>query len=290
MRNPMRMPMAEFNEFIQAVYHDRPFYMYFHGCPKSNAEYMVNNNHSSFKIFDRNSIASTVVNGGRVTSDYHSRLKDYVYGGTDSNLVLIMPDAIRIDRYCGAIEGQLGITRGYGNHIELDYNIMAVNQVIDNKEVQSPMLDEAKNCLIMGYYDHDTDEFVMNPNCILFQDKSIFNDITSRSRELVNKQYDFKLTLELMKKSMFGSASIEESQAYEKILRDPELRDVYRQACHINYMQSDEAKYDADTENTNLLIDYDNLSPSHAEETMRSMAANILADNSSNNDTENDII
>lgn len=290
MGNSIRMPMAKFNEFIQKVYNDRPFSMYFHGCDKDNSEFMVNNPHSSFRIFERNSIASTVVNGGRVTTDYHARLQEYVYSNTNSNLVLIMPDSISIERYCGAVEGQVGVTTGYANHIELDYTIMAVTQVLNGKEVQTPYLEEAKNCLIMGYYDHDTDEFVINKNCILFQNQEIFDDLTSKSRELANRQYTNNLNLELMRKCMFGARSPEESQAFERIFRNPELTEIYRQSCHINYMQSDEAKYDADTENTNLLIDYHNPSPSHALETMRSMADNIISSNETPDDTGSDII
>lgn len=288
MENSIRMPMAKFNEFIQEIYKNRPFSMYFHGCDKSNSEFMVNNPQSSFRIFDRNSIASTVVNGGRVTTDYHARLQEYVYSNTNSNLVLIMPDAIGIERYCGAVEGQIGVTTGYANHIELDYTIMAVIQILNNKIQETPHLDEAKNCLVMGYYDHDTDEFVLNKNCILFQDQATFDDLTSKSRELANTQYTNNLNLELMRKCMFGARSQEESQAFEKIFRDPELREIYRQACHVNYMQSDEAKYDADTENTNLLIDYHNPSPSHAAETMRSMAENMIANPDS--DSGSDIV
>ena len=290
MGNSMRMSMKDFDALMQSIYPERPFRMYLHGCPKENCEYMVNDPSNNFYINrDRNSIASTVANGGTVRTDYHARFQGYKYSDTDSNLVLIMPDVISIERYCGAIEGQLGVTRGYANHLELDYTIMATNQIMNGRIIDMPHLSEANNCLVLGYYDHNTDEFVLNQNCILFKDQPEFEDLTSKIRDLANAQYNDKIDLELLHGLVLSTKSPEEKLAIQKIYSDPELKDIYRQMSHVEYMLSPESKLDADYENSNLLVDYENLTYSAVGRTIDKMVTTIMETPPSNDDTPSEI-
>ena len=144
MEKAKRISMKEFDEVIKTIYEEKPFKMYFHGCNKDSADFIVKNAHSNFNIM-RNSIASTVVNGGTIKTDYYERLKNYRFKDSNANLVIIMPDAIKIDKYCGAIEGQVGVTLGYANNIELDYAIMATNETINNRPMS---YQDANNCFI----------------------------------------------------------------------------------------------------------------------------------------------
>lgn len=270
----MRMPMEKFNELMQFINSERPFKMYIHGCPKENAEAITNDPQNDFK-FNRGSIASTVVNGGTINTDYHDRFKSYKYYNSDANLVLIMPDAISIKLYCGAIEGQVGITTGYTNPIELDYTISATNKVMTNCTDSSSMPDNANNSLILGYYDHNTDEFVINDNCLLLKENPEYENIVEKIYNLANEQYTKKIDSQILR-AVRTAPSEELSNAYLKIYQDEEIKDTLRFNAALKYMISDEAQYDQDCENTNLLLDYKNLSPSHVLGEIDSFANELI--------------
>lgn len=282
-----KVSMEQLDDLLKSIYYGesdagvegRPFSMYLHGCDKENAEFMTKTPESKFHI-ERDSIASTVVNGGRPSAtvpaggkDYRNCMEDYSFAGKGANLVLIMPDRIAIDRYCGAVDGQRGVTRGYGNHIELDYLFMAGTQILDKTIKESPRLTDIKNCFILGYYDHETQEFALNDNCLLFKNQAEFDEITKDIRELANKQYDHRIFLSSLKHAYMGGC--ENPVEAEKILKDPEQYELLRQKAHIAYLQSEEAKLDANVYNTDLLIDYDHTASSSILETLDSMASEL---------------
>ena len=282
-----KISMEQLDDLLKSIYYGdkesgiegRPFGMYLHGCDKENAEFLTSNPLSKFHV-ERNSIASTVVNGGRPTVtvptggiDYKQGMDEYVFAGKDANLVLIMPDRIAIDRYCGAAEGQLGVTRGYGKHIELDYLLMAGTQIIDRDIKESPTLQEVKNCFILGYYDHENKEFALNENCLLLQNTPEFDSLTSNIRELANKQYDHALFINALRHAYMGGCP--NPVEAEQIVKNEQLNNILREQAHITYMQSAEAQLDANVYNTDLLIDYDHLTPSATYQALDQMAANM---------------
>lgn len=276
--------MQEFDELIQVVNNNRPFRMYIHGCDKDSAQFMMDTPKSRFHIFERDSIASTVANCGTVKTDYQGRFRDYQYWDKDANLILIMPDAISIEQYCGAIHGQRGVTRGYGNHIELDYTLMAAVHVINGEPIERGILDQAPNQFLLGYYDKTTDEFVLNQNCILFMESPAYDNITQDIRNVANARYTFEMGIPV-KDIALRYQGTPTGDAARKIDTTPELHNEYRLRAHIDYMQSAEAKYDADYENTNLLIDYENPSNSHAYNAIGDMVEELSpSDDISGND------
>ena len=61
----------------------------------------------------------------------------------------------------------------------------------------------------------------------------------------------------------------------EQIVKNEQLNDILREQAHITYMQSAESQLDANVYNTDLLIDYDHLTPSATYQTLDQMAANM---------------
>ena len=249
----MRIPMDKFDELIQVVNKNRPFRMYLHGCKPETADLFVNGANLNV-YYNRDSLASTAVNGGTVNTDYQSRFQSYTFTeAASANVVMIMPDAICIDQYCGAIEGQANVTRGYGNHNEQDYNFMAASAVLSGKE-SNGHLSEINNALILGYYDKETNEFVLNENCLLLnENQEEYDRIISESKNLANETYDYKIKLHLIQQVRCGDNA---NELIGRIARDPTLMDDIKMGAQIEYMLSKECEYDRDFENTNFLIEY----------------------------------
>jgi hypothetical protein len=245
--------MDKFDELIQAVNKNRPFRMYLHGCKPETANLFVNGADLNV-YYNRDSLASTAVNGGTVNTDYQNRFKSYTFTESASaNVVMIMPDAICIDQYCGAIEGQVGVTRGYGNHNEQDYTFMATSSVLSGKKYTGH-LNQINNGLILGYYDKETNEFVLNENCLLLnENQEEYDRIISQSKDLANESYDYRIKLHLIQQVRTDENA---KEIIGRIANDPTLMEDIKIGAQLEYMLSPECEHDRNFENTNFLIEY----------------------------------
>lgn len=242
-----RISMQEFDELMKRINNSRPFKMYIHNTTNEAGNNFVNGENLNINE-GRNCASSTVVNGGLITDNYPYKFENYDHIHGNANAIIIMPNELTISGYAGAPLGNNATSKGYYNHIYLDFLIAGVNKFFDDNYTESTLLNlnNINNSLILGYYDKSTNEFVLNENCLLLDENiNTYNSVISNANTYANDFYDTAIKTAVAKFFGFGVASD---------LNDPNFFENLKLNAQINYFQSKEADYDIDISDTNLLV------------------------------------
>ena len=271
--------MNEFQAMIEELNEIRPFKMYLHNCPTTTTTNIIHNgqnfggmNKTNENNMRRNSISSTVVYGGTANGDIQAVLPRYEYHGNPHTLIMIMPDAIGVDNYIGSIEGQKDTGTNNNSHMYLDYSIIGYNKTVTNDPntiASKYSLGGVHNSLFLGYYDKESNKFILNENCILLSENNAsYTETIEKSRQIANENYQDRMYHRIL----IGD---KDKRGFDEVMRQIDLRkaiiDNIPQEAIANfakelYQNSNEGMYDATLDTEKLLVGKN--SPSHLDTAM----------------------
>ena len=286
-----RISESQLNELLQELNEIRPFKTYLHGCSVEAATNIIEKgqhfggmNENSDATMRRSSISSTVVYGGTANDAVLDLLHDYKHAGSTKTLIMIMPNAISVDNYAGAIEGQNDIGTNNNNHIYLDYSIIGYNKAVtQDKDIIAPKnrLDGVHNSLFLGYYDRETNEFVLNENCVLLSENNrLYEELISNSKKIANINYQDRLLNRLTRNGEIHSQTEAVKRYYiENNIPTTAINDFAKEL----YENSKEFELDNNLEPGKLLVR--TTTPSHIDTAMSNIM-NMLPDDIENRSPE----
>lgn len=245
------MNIKEFETFMKKLNSKRPFKMYMHGCRDSSVANKFVEEKEDLKC-SRNNIYSTFVNCGTPNTDFIKRMQEYNYYDELTNVIMIMPSDIKIDNYCGCLKGQEYTTRGYTNPVEIDYLTVGCNNSLNNESGSNYNLQFVDNRLILGYMDNKTNQFVINPECILLTENlEEYDNFIKNATTSANEIYDNALCLFIYGEIKINTKNYtkEELSTLKGIMADEELRNDFIEYAKYKYEVSDEKKFYDDIEN-----------------------------------------
>lgn len=258
--------LEQFKELISGINELRPFKMYLHSCPTETVTNIIHNgqnfggmNNSNSGNMRRNSISSTVVYGGTAHDDISEMLSRYEYLGNSNTLIMIMPSAISVDNYIGSIEGQKDVGTNNNSHIYLDYSIIGYNKTITNdSNIFAPKhkLDGVHNSLFLGYYNRDTNTFILNDNCILLSENNeSYLDTIFKAKDIANRNYQERITKRILTGDLSKDFSkiMEQIEVRKFILDNIPLENIIAFSKEL-YDNSREGNYDKALETEKLLV------------------------------------
>ena len=242
--------MQQFDEWLKQIDSVRSFKMYIHNTSRAVGNQLVAGEAIEIRS-GRNCMSSTVVNGGRMDQGYLEKFRLYQHLDGQANVILIMPDEIAIEHYCGSPKGNDGANKGHFNHIQLDNTVAGFNYAVQqqNNKRLSLEVSHVNNALVLGYYDRQHDMFVLNENCLLLKEEEVYRQLVEKATTHANEFYDRDLKMVIA----------QDAQQRDKINEVNALLDGQgfrnlKMDAYMKYSFSQEYMYDQDCDNTKLLV------------------------------------
>ncbi|MCQ2564458.1 MAG: hypothetical protein MJ152_01165 [Clostridia bacterium] len=199
-----KISKQDFDRLLLALAEVKPCSFYVHGVGNGNEDAIKNVifNGEDFLVYNgQNNIFSTFVDAGEIDANLQNRITEYEYAGRRYNIIMITPSNATVKNYAGNL-GEKDTTAeesGYTNHVLVDYIVGGANKHFNPEENKDAnmYISSVSNKLILGLYDIETGEYIINKNCMVFDDKEAYDNAVEQMSTYAAEYYKYAAFIQL---------------------------------------------------------------------------------------------